>query len=139
MDKLSDVFKATVAVFHGIISTWLFVEFSETTVDQFQFLILLVFFTVGNILVWSLAIRGYYWIHGIAATVELTTNDITALRYRSVDVAGLTFVAICLGLLSAYVQRHDLILREANKVTNWQRNYGDSPFFVLLLNMTAGT
>jgi hypothetical protein len=139
MDKLSDIFKATIAVFHGIISTWLFLEFSETTVDQFQFLILLVFFTVGNVIIWSLILRCYYWIRGVAAAVELTTNDIAALRYRATDVAGLSIVAICVGLLSAYAHRHDAILRAANQITDWKRNYSDAPFVLLLSHITAGT
>ncbi len=45
MEKLPDAFKATVAVFHGIISTWL---------DEFYFVILIIFFSVANILVWRL-------------------------------------------------------------------------------------
>lgn len=139
MDKLHDVFKATIAVFHGIISTWLFLEFSETTVDEFQFLILLVFFTVGNVVLWSLMLRFYYRLRGIPATVQLTTDNIGALRYGVADVAGLMIIAMNTGLLSAYVHRHDFILHAANKVVAWERNYSDAPFFLLLSNITGGT
>jgi hypothetical protein len=138
VDKLADIFKATIAVFHGIISTWLFLEFSEITVDQFQFLILLVFFTVGNVMVWSIAMRRYYRMRGVASSVALATDNISALHYRALDVIGLTVIAICAGLLAAYIQRHDLILRAANSVTNWERNFSDAPFSIVLSKIISG-
>jgi hypothetical protein len=137
MDKFSDFFKATVAVFHGIIATWLFVGFSEITVDQFQFLILLVFFAVANILIWNFAILAWHKIRGVVASVPLMTSDLAALRYRPVDVFGLTAVAIILGLVTAYAHRQDVILHAANSVVNWHRSYSDAPFNLLLSHVSG--
>jgi hypothetical protein len=137
MDKFSDFFKTTVAVFHGIIATWLFVEFSEITVDQFQFLILLVFFSVANILMWNLIILTWHKIRGVNASVQLMTSDLAALRYRLSDVFGLMAVAIILGLVTAYAYRKDVILHAASSVVNWHRSYSDAPFNVLLSHVSG--
>ena len=51
MDKFAEAYKATLTAFHGIISAWLFLTFSERTVDQFVFVILIIFFGVANTLV----------------------------------------------------------------------------------------
>jgi hypothetical protein len=52
MEKLAESYKATIAVFHGIIATWLFKVFSETQLDEFYFVVLVIFFSVANLLLW---------------------------------------------------------------------------------------
>jgi hypothetical protein len=140
MDKFSDFFRAAVAVFHGIIATWLFLEFSQTTTDQFQFLLLLVCFTVVNVILWNLLVLACLRItSGPGTKIPLLTTDITKLSYRTVDVIGISCVAVFVSLTAAYLYRHDVVLTIANRVVDWRRTHSDSPFFLLLTNVSGQT
>jgi hypothetical protein len=138
MDKFSDFFRAAVAVFHGIIATWVFLEFSETNVDQFQFLLLLVCFTVLNVLLWNLILLAFLRLRsGPGVSIPLLTTDIARLSYRTIDVVGLSSIAVVVALAAAYVYRRDVLLDAANKVIDWRRTHGDTPFNVLLIHVTS--
>jgi len=102
MDKFSDFFKASVAVFHGIIATWLFLNFSETSVDEFQFLLLVVCFAVVNVLTWNFIVLAFLRMtRGAGVSVPLMTGDIARLSYRTVDVIGLTLIAVFFAAISS--------------------------------------
>jgi hypothetical protein len=139
VEKFSEAFKATVAVFHGIIATWLFVNFSERKVDEFFFVILLVFFTVANILIWKAALaigRRIGRKIGLRTSAIERTVELQPAAYRSVDVIALTFIAIVVGLLAAYSDREDIVLRLADSVVDWQRTSSESPFDQTMLDIT---
>jgi hypothetical protein len=136
VDDLPNTFKATIAVFHGIIAVWLFSAFSETSINEFQFLILLVFFSVANLLVWNLLRLAWpeSWQRG-----WVPFDDISAIRYKSIDVFGLTVTAVAIGLIAAWIQRTDTILNLANRIpfVDWQRTSTSDPFNVLILKITS--
>lgn len=135
MEKLGDSFKAIVAVFHGIIATWLFIEFSERKIGEFYFVILLVFFTVANVLVWNALLyigQRLYLLRPSTSGPVTFQND----SYRFKDSLGLTVIAICLGLLAAWLDRSDVVLRLANKLpTDWQRTGSDLPLEALMADI----
>jgi hypothetical protein len=135
MDKLGESFKAIVAVFHGIISTWLFIDFSEKKVDEFHFVILLVFFTVTNVLVWNtlLRVKRAVW---PGATTATPLVDFQSGTYRLVDGLGLTLIAVAVGLFSAYLDRKDVVLWLGSTVANWDRTSSDPPFETTMLDIT---
>jgi hypothetical protein len=145
VDKFSEIFKVTVAVFHGIISTWLFVEFSELTVSESGFLILVAFFTIANVIIWNGILSAFQRIkprrgRGRSnAAPNLSPTDIAGLRYRGWDVAGLLVVSVSVGLLVAYGQRKDMVLRVASIVPVWERTSSDTPFMLLLSRATRQT
>src|SRR6266853_4256620 len=99
MDKLAEAFKGIVALFHGIVATWLFLEFSDRDADEFHFVILLVFFSVADVVVWraivSLCGRAFKGAREVNTTIAFDGRP-----YRLSDVMGLTAVAIGLGLLA---------------------------------------
>jgi hypothetical protein len=135
MEKLGDAFKAIIAAFHGIIATWLFTEFSERKIDEFYFVILLVFFTVANVLVWNALLYAggkLYWVKASNSGRLAFQND----SYRFKDAIGLTVVAICLGLLAARLDRSDVVLRLANMLpTDWYRTASDLPLEALMIDI----
>jgi hypothetical protein len=135
MDKLPEAFKATLAVFHGIISTWLFLEFSETTADEFHYVIIVIFFSVGNILIWKmlLHIQNHYKHRKNPAARD--SLDLAAIRYRPTDVAALTLIAVLVGLTAAYLQTKDTVLHVANIFVNWERTSSDDAFQWLFENI----
>jgi len=135
MDKFADIFRATVVVFHGIIATWLFLEFTETKVSEFYFLILLVFFSIANMLVWGAALR-------VAKSVRRRSLVSAGPRsnevlYRPIDVFGLTMIAFIIGLSAAFLQNKDIVLRLANSLTDWHRTATITPFQLLLAHISA--
>ena len=135
MDKLGESFKAIVAVFHGIISTWLFIDFSEKKVDEFHFVILLVFFTVTNVLIWNALLR----VKRVVRPGAMTTTplvDFQSGTYRLVDGIGLTLIAVAVGLFSAYLDRKDVVLWLGSTVANWDRTSSDPPFETTMLDIT---
>jgi hypothetical protein len=133
MDKLAELLKATIAVFHGIIATWLFLDFSERKVSEFYFLVLLVFFSVANVLVWSFFVR----LFKRRRTNFSPIPGIEHVSFRSVDVVGLTVVAAALGLFAAFLDRKEVVLTAANFVSDWHRTTSDSPFDSMILNLTS--
>ncbi len=137
MDKLGESFKAIVAVFHGIISTWLFVDFSESKTDEFQFIILLVFFTVINVLVWNLLLRIMEAVRPSAtAATARPLVDFQSGSYRVSDGIGLTLISVVTGLLAAQADRKDVVLTLGNLVANWERTRSDPPFEATMLDIT---
>jgi len=52
--------------------------------------------------------------------------------YRVSDVIALTSTAIVLGLFAAFADRHDVVLKLANTVTDWQRTTDASPFDAMM-------
>lgn len=140
MDKFSEVFKATVAVFHGIIATWLFLSFSETSVDEFQFVLLVVCFSVVNVLAWNfIALLYVKWTQGGNASIPLMTGDIARLSYRTVDVMGLTLVAMLWAAIAAYAYQHDAVLGFGNSLIDLRRTHSADPFYLVLSNVSAHT
>jgi hypothetical protein len=140
MDKFSDVFRASVAVFHGIIATWLFLNFSETSVDQFQFVLLVVCFSVVNVLAWNFIVLAFLRIsQGPGVSVPLMTGDIARLSYRTVDVFGLTVVAVIFAWISSYAYQHDAVLAFGNSLMNLRRTHTPAPFDLVLSNISART
>jgi hypothetical protein len=135
MDKLPEAFKATLAVFHGIISTWLFLKFSETTADEFYYVILVIFFSVGNILVWKMLLLIPTWYRYGKKPPERDSLDLVAIRYRPIDVAALTLIAVLVGLTAAYFQTKDTILHVASIFVNWERTSSDDAFQWLFENV----
>src|SRR5690242_18990299 len=137
MDKLGDSFKAILTVFHGIISTWLFIEFSERKVDEFHFVILLVFFTVANVLVWNglRRIKRILWPPPATATASPLV-DFESGSYRVVDGIGLTLIAIITGLLAAWLDRKDAVLWLGSAVADWEQTRSDSPFEATMFDIT---
>jgi hypothetical protein len=130
LDKFSGVYKATVVAFHGIIATWLFLEFSQIEIDKFYFVILLVFFTVANILVWKTLVRLLWWRGQDEETPAVA--DMSTVRYRAADAIGLTLVAVFIGFAAAYLYNADFILGLANRFANWHVTGTDSPFITLV-------
>ncbi len=145
MDKFAEAFKATIAVFHGIIATWLFLEFSDTKVTEFYFVILLVFFTVANIYVWRLLIAVPRRLYaktvneGSAAAALPAAGGLAATFYRPGEIIGLTVVAFAVGLCAAYLQNKQVVLRTANLVIDWQRSDARSPFYLMLTHVSTHT
>ncbi len=135
MDKLSETFRATVAVFHGIIATWLFIDFSERRIDEFNFLILLVFFTVTNIIIWHAILRLGRSLGLLRRRVD-EGLAIEKTTFRTPDVLGLTLVAIAVGLATAYLDRTDVVLRTAGLVADWHRSSSLPPFERMMFNIT---
>jgi hypothetical protein len=136
MDKLAGSFKAIVAVFHGIIATWVFTDFSERKVSEFEFVILLVFFTVANILIWNALFRGNQKFR--AKPVTATTLDFQPESFRIGQGIGLTLIAICVGLVAAYIDRHDYVLRMGNSLADWERSSSAPPFEVMIHSVRVG-
>jgi hypothetical protein len=138
VDELPNIFKATIAAFHGIIAVWLFSAFSETSITEFQFLILLVFFSVANLIVWNLLrlLWPVSWQRG-----WVPFDDISAIRYKPIDVFGLTITAVAVGLLAAWIQRTDVVLNLANRIPflDWQRTSTSDPFNVLVLKILSSS
>ena len=140
MDKFSEIFKATVAVFHGIVATWLFLSFSETSVDEFQFVLLVVCFSVVNVLAWNFILLLYMkWKQGWDASLPLMTGDIARLSYRTVDVMGLTVVAVLWAILVSYAYQHDAVLGFGNSFINLRRTHSADPFFLVVSNVSGHT
>jgi hypothetical protein len=135
MDKLSEAFKATLAVFHGIISTWLFLEFSETTADEFHYVILVIFFSVGNVLIWKMLLLIPKWYRHRKTPPARSDLDLTAIRYRPIDVAALTLIAVLVGLTAAYLQTKDTVLYVASIFVDWERTSSDDAFQWLFENI----
>jgi hypothetical protein len=131
VDKFGDAYKATIAVFHGIIASWLFLRFSEIKIDEFYFVILLVFFSVANILVWQGVLRFVAWWRRTPPAEEASAAQITGVRYRASDAIGLTLVAIVIGLGAAYLYNADVVLYLASRLANWHTSSTDSPFTAL--------
>jgi hypothetical protein len=138
VDKFAEGLKATVAVFHGIIATWLFLDFSERKVSEFYFLILLVFFSVANVLVWNAVL-------GIARRRRTGSGSISVgierVAFRATDVVGLTIIAITIGLLAAFLDRQDVVLRAANAIhiADWHRTGSGNPFDAMMFDVTDQT
>ena len=145
MEKFSEIFRATIAVFHGVISTWLFLEFSELSASEFEFVILVAFFTVANVVIWNLVLAAHRRLMAMRrkrkghAAQTLSAADLETLRYRGIDVVGLFLVAVFVGLVAAYGQRKEIVLRSASLVANWNRTSSDSPFMLLLSAVTRQT
>jgi hypothetical protein len=128
MEKLPDVFKAVVFVFHGIIATWLFLEFSERRIDPFYFMILLVFFTVANVFIWKVILIVAHRLQSTRIRRVLPSVTTLEVSYSPSDVLGLSLIAISIGLSAAYVDRKDVILELARTLTDWHRTSTVSPF-----------
>jgi hypothetical protein len=126
MEKFAEVYKATLAVFHGIISTWLFLTFSERSADQFAFLILLAFFTVTNVLIWNLVERFLLRREPTGPTLGFNSE------YHPIDVIALLIVSVFVGLAAAYVDRRDVMLKLANNVVDWERSATEAPFSLMI-------
>jgi hypothetical protein len=140
MDKFSDVFKASVAVFHGIIATWLYLNFSETSVDEFQFLLLVVCFAVVNVLAWNFIVLVFMSMtRGPGVSVPLMTGDIARLSYRTVDVIGLTLIAIFFAVMASYATQKDAVLGFGNLLMDLRRTDSPPPFDLILSNISART
>jgi hypothetical protein len=135
MDKFGEPYKATVAVFHGIIATWLFLDFSERKVNEFYFVILLVFFTVANLLVWHAVLDVVRRLRG-ARPQAATAIGIEGISYRPVDVAILSIIAALVGLTAAAIDRRDAVLRLGSLVADWHRTSSDSPFDLMMSDVT---
>lgn len=139
MDKFAEGLKATVAVFHGIIATWLFLDFSERKVSEFYFLILLVFFSVANVLIWNAVLRvGRRRRTGGSGPISV---GIDRVAFRATDVVGLTTIAVTIGLLAAFLDRQDVVLRAANAVhiADWHRTGSGNPFDAIMFDVTENT
>jgi hypothetical protein len=137
VDKFAEVYKATLVVFHGIIATWLFLAFSERSVDQFQFLILLVFFSVANILIWNLVLGVVQRIFPPKPAARFAPMlDLSTIQYRTTDVIALLVVSVLVGLTAAFVDRKDMVLRVANTLVDWQRTGTDTPFTSIMSDIT---
>jgi hypothetical protein len=134
MDKFGEILKATVAVFHGIIATWLFLDFSERRVSEFYFLVLLVFFSVANVLVWNAVIKPFRRKTALFSPIAI---GIDRVSFRAVDVAGLTVVAAALGLFAAFLDRKDVVLHVANTLADWHRTTSESPFDSIMFDLTS--
>jgi hypothetical protein len=134
MDKFGEILKATIAVFHGIIATWLFLDFSERKVNEFYFLVLLVFFSVANVLVWN-AISWLF--RRKAIPFPPLEAGIDKVSFRATDVAGLTAVAVAVGLFAAFLDRNEVVLRAASAVTDWHRTTSESPFDAIMFDLTS--
>jgi hypothetical protein len=132
MDKFPDVFKAVLLAFHGIIATWLFLQFSETKVDEFYFVILLAFFSVSNLLVWKAILIIARRLHLTRLRRFLPAITTLDVAYGPADVIALLIIAIVLGLTAAYVERNEFILEAANKITNWERTSENTPFYTTI-------
>jgi hypothetical protein len=138
LDKLAETLKVTVAVFHGIIATWLFLEFSDTKVDEFYFVILLIFFTTANLLLWR-GLNSLLTLLKIRRPSTTQNKDVFHIKYNAIDVALLSVISIFVGLLSAYLYRKDVILTLANKVADWETTSTATPYENLISNTTAHT
>lgn len=140
MDKFPDFFKATVAVFHGIIATGLFLTFSETTVDEFQFVLLVVCFSVVNVLAWNFITLVYLKMKLQGdPSIPLMTGDIARLSYRTVDVMGLTLIAVLWAFIAAFAYQNDAVLGFGNSLMNLHRTHSASPFDLVLSNVSEQT
>lgn len=138
MDKLADTFKAIIAVFHGIIATWFFLQFAERSVDEFHFIILLIFFTTINILIWRTVkslVSHYFKMRRKKSRV----SDILATNYHASDVVVLTIISIIVGLTSAYFDKKDAILSLVNSVIDTGISSTDTPYEYLVDNITEHT
>ena len=135
MDKFAEALKATIAVFHGIIATWLFLDFSERKVSEFDFVVLLVFFSVANVLIWNAIVKPFR--QRTTMRFSPVSSGIDQVSFRSVDVIGLTGVAVCVGLFTAFMDRQEVILRAASSIVDWHRTSRDSPFDLMMDDLTS--
>jgi hypothetical protein len=134
MDKFGEILKATMAVFYGIIATWLFLDFSERKVNEFYFLVLLLFFSVANVLVWNAIVKPFRRKTILFPPAEA---GIDWVSFRAPDIAGLTAVAVALGLFAAFLDRSEVVGRAANAVTGWHRTTSESPFDSIMFDLTG--
>jgi hypothetical protein len=111
-------------------------EFSETVVDKFQYVILVIFFTVANILIWKLPLTILRFVRSHKGHFKGSDLQSITLQYRPVDVVGLTVIAIVTGLAGAYAQNKDVVLHTASAFVDWRRTSTDDPFQWLFAHIT---
>jgi hypothetical protein len=67
------------------------------------------------------------------------TGDIARLSYRTVDVIGLTVVAVLWAVIAAYAYQHDAVLGFGNSFFDLRRTNSADPFYLVVSNVSAQT
>lgn len=139
MEKFNDIFRLTANVFHGIIATEVFVYFSEISVDQFKYFLILTFFTIINVFTWNLVLLLIKRARGETTSgAVLMTDDISRLRYRSIDVLGLTVLALVVGTVAGVLYQRNVVLNLVGRLVDVEQTYNRSPFIMMSRALDAG-